>query len=101
MEKSVMSLLEKVISAVTPSPAKDEAVDAVDLLKKDHDDVEALFKDYEMLAEGDGDAGDRRALSTRICGMVAVHASIRPPGKPASIRICSTKPTSSTGLRSN
>jgi hypothetical protein len=71
-----MSLLEKVISAVTSSPSKDEAIDAVDLLKKDHDDVEALFKDYEMLAEGDGDAGDRRALSTRICGMLAVHAMI-------------------------
>ena len=56
-------------------PAKREA-NAIDLLKKDHDDVDALFKDYEMLAEGDGDAGDRRALSTRICGMLAVHAMI-------------------------
>jgi len=46
------------------------------LLKKDHDEVDALFKDFEMLAEGDGDNGDRRALSTRICGMLAVHAMI-------------------------
>jgi len=74
MEKD-MSLLEKVISAVKPSAA-DDGVDALDLLKKDHDDVEALFKDYEMLAEGDGDSGDRRALSTQICGMLAVHAMI-------------------------
>ena len=49
---------------------------AIDLLKKDHDEVDALFKDFEMLAEGDGDNGDRRALSTRICGMLAVHAMI-------------------------
>ncbi len=26
--------------------------------------------------EGDGDEGDRRALSTQICGMLAVHAMI-------------------------
>jgi hemerythrin-like domain-containing protein len=29
-----------------------------------------------MLAEGNGDAGDRRELSKRICGMLAVHAMI-------------------------
>ena len=71
-----MSLLEKVISAITPSASEGEVVDAIDLLKKDHDEMEGLFKDYEMLAEGDGDSGDRRALSTKICGMVAVHAMI-------------------------
>lgn len=70
-----MSLLEKVISAVTPSTSGDE-VDAVDLLKQDHDDVDALFKDYEELAEGKGKSVDRRALSTQICGMLAVHAMI-------------------------
>ena len=70
-----MSLLEKVVAAVTPSNSSDE-VNAVELLKKDHDDVDALFKDYQMLAEGKGDSGDRRALSTRICGMLAIHALI-------------------------
>jgi hemerythrin superfamily protein len=70
-----MSLLSKVVDAVTPS-STDGEISAVDLLKKDHDEVEALFKDYKMLAEGKGDAGDRRALSTRICGMLAVHAMI-------------------------
>jgi hemerythrin superfamily protein len=70
-----MSILEKVIAAVIPSTTEGE-VNAIDLLKKDHDDVDALFRDYEMLAEGDGDGGDRRALSTRICGMLAVHAMI-------------------------
>ena len=71
-----MSILDKVVAAVTPSSATDGEVDAIDLLKKDHDDVDALFKEYEMLADGEGDAGDKRALSTRICGMLAVHAMI-------------------------
>jgi hypothetical protein len=70
-----MSLLEKVVSVVTPSNSNDEP-NAIDLLKKDHDDVAALFEDYEMLAEGDGEGGDRRALSTRICGLLAVHSMI-------------------------
>jgi hemerythrin superfamily protein len=69
-----MSLLDKVVAAVTPSTT--EEVDPIDLLKKDHDDVEALFKDYQLLADGDGDGNDRRALSTQICGMLAVHAMI-------------------------
>jgi hemerythrin superfamily protein len=70
-----MSLLDKVVAAVTPAKTDGE-IDAIDLLKKDHDDVDALFKDYQTLAEGDGDAGDHRALSTQICGMLAVHAMI-------------------------
>ena len=70
-----MSLLEKVVAAVTPSISND-AANAIDLLKKDHDDVDALFEDYQLLADGASDNGDRRALSTRICGMLAVHAMI-------------------------
>ena len=70
-----MSLLDKVVAAVTPSKP-DGRLDALDLLKKDHDEVDALFKDYEAFADGDGDADDRRALSTQICGLLAVHALI-------------------------
>ena len=70
-----MSLFDKVVAAVTPSTSDAEA-NAIDLLKKDHDDVQSLFRDYELLAEGAGDERDRRALSTRICGMLAVHAMI-------------------------
>jgi len=69
-----MSLFDKVVAAVTPSTEAE--ANAIDLLKKDHDEVDALFKDYEMLADGDGDAGDKRALSTQICGVLAVHAMI-------------------------
>jgi len=70
-----MSILDKVVAAVTPSSSAVET-NAIDLLKTDHDEVDALFKDYDLLAEGDGDAGDKRELSTRICGMLAVHAMI-------------------------
>ena len=51
-------------------------MNAVDLLKQDHDDVQALFKDYELLAEDEPATTDKRALSTEICGMLAVHAMI-------------------------
>jgi hemerythrin superfamily protein len=70
-----MSFLDKVVAAVTPSTTE-RLTNAIDLLKKDHDDVDALFKDYQSLADGDGDSDDRRALSTQICGMLAVHAMI-------------------------
>ncbi len=69
-----MSILDKVVSAVMPSHASSEP-DAIDLLKKDHDEVDALFKEYEVLADG-GDLGDKRTLSTQICGLLAVHAMI-------------------------
>lgn len=75
-----MSLIDKVVAAVSPAP-KEGARNAIDLLKKDHDNVQALFKDYYLLAEVDaegeaGDKRDKRALSTEICGMLAVHAMI-------------------------
>ena len=71
-----MSILEKVIAAVIPSALTEGKGDALDLLKKDHEDVDALLKQYELLATQDADAGERRALSKQICGMLAVHAII-------------------------
>lgn len=69
-----MSIFDKVVSPVMPSHDEGET-GAIDLLKRDHDEVESLFKEYETLANG-GDVGDRRTLSTRICGLLAVHAMI-------------------------
>ena len=70
-----MSIVDQVIARVTP--AKDEQeLDAVELLEKDHDDVDRLFKDYDELIEGKRSPEDRRLMSTRICGMLAVHAMI-------------------------
>jgi len=70
-----MSLLDKVTAAFAP-PTTEGEVNAIDLLKQDHDDVDALFKEYQTLVDGDGDAADRRSLSTRICGLLAVRAMI-------------------------
>ncbi len=70
-----MSILDKVVAAVSPSAIEGD-VNAIDLLKQDHDAVNALFKDYQQLADSDGAVGDRRALSTQICGLLAVHAMI-------------------------
>ncbi|MDQ6685471.1 MAG: hemerythrin domain-containing protein [Pseudomonadota bacterium] len=71
-----MSILAKVIEAVTPS-SNDGEVDAIDLLKQDHDEVDTLFDEYERLTDDDAaEHGDKRALSTEICGMLAVHAMV-------------------------
>jgi iron-sulfur cluster repair protein YtfE (RIC family) len=73
-----MSIIDKVISAVTASK-DDQPLDAIDLLKKDHDDVDELLKDYAALTNDEADPranGDRRELSAQICGLLAVHAMI-------------------------
>ena len=70
-----MSIVDQVIARVTSSKNEQE-LDAIELLKKDHDDVDQLFEDYDELVEGDASPEDRRLMSTRICGMLAVHAMI-------------------------
>jgi iron-sulfur cluster repair protein YtfE (RIC family) len=73
-----MSIIDRVVSAVTPTK-DDQPPDAIDLLKKDHDEVDELLKDYAALTDDEADPradGDRRELSTRICGLLAVHAMI-------------------------
>jgi hypothetical protein len=46
------------------------------MLRKDHDAVDRMFKDYEELVDANSSREDRRLMSTRICGMLAVHAMI-------------------------
>ncbi|MEP7098479.1 MAG: hemerythrin domain-containing protein [Dokdonella sp.] len=71
-----MSIIDKVVAVVTPSRGEPEA-DAIGLLKQDHDEVNTLFTEYEALADGGGgDPGDKRVLSTQICGLLVVHAMI-------------------------
>ena len=70
-----VSTFHKVVDAVTPGTSG-EKTDAIELLKQDHDEVDALFKEYERLAENGGSSSERRELSTRICGLIAVHAMI-------------------------
>ena len=70
-----MSILDQVVARVMPAKEAEE-LDAIELLKKDHDDVDRLFKDYEELVDGNFSPEDRRLMSTRLCGMLAVHAMI-------------------------
>ena len=69
-----MSILENVLAAVKTKD--DGTVDAVDLLKQDHDEVDALLKNYDDLVKENAPAKERRQLSTVICGMLMVHAVI-------------------------
>ena len=50
----------------------DKNPDAVALLKKDHDEVEQLFKDFEK-ASGDG---RKEKLAREICRQLTIHAQI-------------------------
>ena len=58
------------------SRSEDDAPDAIDLLKQDHDEVDALFKNYDDLVSESAPAKERRQLSTLICGTLMVHAMI-------------------------
>lgn len=49
--------------------------DAIKLLKQDHDEVDALFKEYESMKE-DAQPSDKARLAMVICGALTVHATI-------------------------
>jgi hemerythrin superfamily protein len=52
------------------------ALDAIELLRADHDDVRQLFEDYESLIDDDAAVDERQALASRICEALTVHATI-------------------------
>jgi len=52
-----------------------ENTNAIDLLKRDHDDVDKLFSHYEDIKDGDDDA-DKELLVAQICDALTVHAQI-------------------------
>jgi hemerythrin superfamily protein len=51
-----------------------DSTNAIDLLKRDHDEVEDLFKQFE--ASEERDTASRGELAMRICAALAVHAEI-------------------------
>ena len=69
-----MSLLDKVVAAVTPSSSAVET-NAIDLLKGDHDDVDNLFSQYEDSKDG-SDGTEKAMLVGQICDALTVHAQI-------------------------
>ncbi len=52
-----------------------ETIDAVEMLKDEHRQVEALFKEYEQLAHGD-DLAAKETLATEICEKLTIHAQV-------------------------
>jgi hemerythrin superfamily protein len=52
-----------------------ENTNAIELLKRDHDDVDKLFSQYEDIKDGDDDA-DKELLVAQICDALTVHAQI-------------------------
>jgi len=59
------------------SRKRESGTDAVALLKQDHQEVQALFEQYDKLAE-DEDAAEeeKQQLAEQICAMLTVHAQI-------------------------
>ena len=57
------------------APSK-SANDAIKLLINDHKEVEALFKQYDKLVEGESGGEEKQALAEQICTMLTVHATV-------------------------
>jgi hypothetical protein len=56
--------------------ASKNTADALALLIEDHDNVKALFKKYERLAEDKARADERGSLAALICAELTIHAQI-------------------------
>ena len=52
-----------------------ETMNAVDLLTRDHDEVDKLFKQYDEIKDGASDA-EKERLVAEICNALTVHAQI-------------------------
>ncbi|HSC97504.1 MAG TPA: hemerythrin domain-containing protein [Casimicrobiaceae bacterium] len=64
---------EDIMFGITSS--ENEGANAIDLLKHDHDEVDALFKQYEEIKDG-GEDSEKEALVAQICEALTVHAQI-------------------------
>ena len=52
-----------------------ESTSAIELLKRDHDEVDAMFRQFEDMKD-DGDAAAKESLVEKICDALTVHAQI-------------------------
>ena len=57
------------------SAAEVSTVDAVQLLTSDHEEVKALFKEYQGLVDQEKGDEEKEALARQICLMLTVHAT--------------------------
>lgn len=62
-------------SAPAKSSGRAAAPDAVELLKADHKEVKALFKQYKKLVESEESGEERQVLAQQICLLLTVHAT--------------------------
>jgi hemerythrin superfamily protein len=60
--------------AAVPRSRTRTTVDAIDMLKQDHDKVEKAFKDFEKMDRQDAQAC--RALIQEVCGDLKVHTTL-------------------------
>ncbi len=60
----------------TTNRADSKGVDAIDLLKEDHRNVQKNFKEFEKLHESDSDDEGKRALVEGACAALTVHTRI-------------------------
>ena len=61
--------------ATTKSSERSAGRDAVDVLKADHKEVKALFKQYKSLVESEEIGEERQAVAQQICLLLTVHAT--------------------------
>ncbi len=64
------------VKAPARSTSKAVPGDAIDMLMSEHKAVKALFKQYDKLAESDGDADEKQAIAQQICQALTVHATV-------------------------
>ena len=50
--------------------------DAIEMLKKDHDDVDDMLGEYKKLMDYEAPASKRKALASKICDALTKHAEL-------------------------
>jgi hemerythrin superfamily protein len=61
--------------AASKSAASSKEQDAIQLLTAEHKEVNAMFKEYQKLVDGDKSSEEKEALARQICLMLTVHAT--------------------------
>jgi hemerythrin superfamily protein len=57
------------------SAASAKTQDAIELLTAEHKEVNAMFKEYQKLVDGDKSSEEKETLARQICLMLTVHAT--------------------------
>ena len=63
-------------TARKPAPKRSSEIDAITLLKADHDKVRELFKQFEELMDKEEAEEQKGVLAQKICNELKVHAQI-------------------------